>query len=111
MAESALAEGRSGKYVYEIYPLDHRFEAVPGNYIFSKQNPSTLPRSSGSYKRIYVGETSDLKESLSNHDKMACIVEHGATHILVHFSKADSATRQAEVRDLIANSNPPCNDE
>ncbi len=98
-------DGVSGsKYKYLIYPLPIPvFNSTPGNYVFVKE---TEP---GSYRPIYVGETSDLSERFDNHHKMPCIQSEGATHITVHTSGSNADTRRAEESDIVNKWSPTCN--
>ena len=100
--------GKSGKkYAYWLANIGDTFNAVPGNYIFVKE---TQP---GSWKAIYIGETKDLDDRLSNpdsHEKMPCAKREGATHICNHSNDRGQKDRRDEESDLIASENPPCND-
>lgn len=106
MAEITIQwPGKSGrKYKYWIYEIGQSLKAEPGNYIFAKET------SPDKWTPVYIGETQDLSERFDNHHKMACIRQHGGTHICVHTSGSSRAARQAEEDDLISYWNPPCND-
>lgn len=95
--------GLSGKaYTYEAHPVNTSWNNVPGNYIFAKQTAS-------GWVALYIGETGNLKNRLSGHEKYPCAVNNGITHILAHVSSNIEAVRKAEEIDLINRWNPPCN--
>ncbi|WP_025771260.1 hypothetical protein [Thioalkalivibrio sp. HK1] len=102
--------GASGQeYLYSVHSVnDHRigktFDNVPGNYIFAKK---TYP--SGEFSPIYIGQSGNLSERFEDHHKNSCIRRRGATHIFVHRND-DENVRLAEEKDLLDNSNPPCNE-
>ncbi|MBI3162526.1 MAG: GIY-YIG nuclease family protein [Chloroflexi bacterium] len=103
--ETVIYEGKSGKnYEYWIYPIDTLFMDIPGNYVFAKE---TSPKR---WRPIYIGQTSNLQNRLSNHEKEACAKRHGATHIHAHTSSYLESTRKAEESDLIAQYMPECNE-
>ncbi len=99
-------KGASGKeYKYWIYDIGYDgFDAVPANYIFTKE---TTPNT---HRAIYIGETKDISERFDDHHKMPCITRNGATHIHAHKSSSSKEIRCEEEKDLIDNWNPVCND-
>lgn len=105
-ANTIMWPGASGKtYKYWIYPIGASFKDSPGNYIFAKKTAD------GDWTPVYIGETGNLKDRLSNHEKMPCVERYGGTHVHVHVSSADKKTRTAEESDLVAKWDPPCNKE
>lgn len=97
--------GQSGKeYKYWIYPIGTTFNKEPGNYIFAKE---TRP---GYWSPCYIGQTENLDERLTDHEKEACAKRHGATHIHTHVTLGGEAIRRAEEGDLIQKWTPPCNE-
>lgn len=95
--------GQSGtKYLYYIHPLNTAFVPKPGNYLYAKE---TRP---GYWVPVYIGQTDNLRDRLSNHEKEACARHNGATHIHAHASGGETA-RLAEEADLIARWQPTCN--
>lgn len=97
--------GQSGKeYLYEIFPIDASFSALPGNYIYAQQAED------GSWVPIYIAQTRDLHQRLEGHVKMDDAVQNGATHIHAHYDTSGQATRCSEERDLIQQWQPVCND-
>lgn len=90
-------------YRYWIYTLDMEFEAMPGNYIFSRRSLETK------HTAIYIGQTSDLSERFDQHHQMPCIKRHGATHICVHQSDVNEQVRMLEEKDIVKKYDPVCN--
>jgi hypothetical protein len=104
MTETINWPGESGKtYKYWIYEIDTSFDDVPANYVFAKE---TKP---GTFKPVYIGQTSDLSERFDNHHKTPCIRRAAATHIHAHKSSTSEASRKAEENDLIQKWLPSCN--
>ncbi len=105
MVKTIMWSGKSGKkYEYWIYPMTMAFQDdEPGNYIFAKEN------SPGRFSPVYIGETQNLKERLSNHNELPCITRNGGTHIHVHTTPGTESTRKAEEADLLAKWDTPCN--
>ena len=103
MADLKFVEwpGVSGKYGYYVYDIDRKFEDEPGNYIFAEKTTA--------WTAVYIGETSSLKDRLSNHEKEPCAKQNGATYVHVHGSSGEEVTRKLEEQDLIKNLNPVCN--
>jgi predicted GIY-YIG superfamily endonuclease len=97
--------GKSGhKYTYYIFPRGVEFNpGQPGLYIFVKE---TRP---GYFKPVYIGQTQDLNERLSNHEKQAAVDRAGATHICARVNSAGEQSRLAEEKDLIDQWQPECN--
>jgi len=97
--------GESGtEYPYQIYPLDAEFRPLPGNYIYAAQNEA------GGWVPIYISQTRDLHQRLEGHVTLQDAIEHGATHIHVHYSTAGQGARCTEEQDLIHRWQPECND-
>ena len=108
MAEAATIKwpGKSGtEYTYWIYPIETTFSEVPGNYIFAKE---TSPRN---WSPVYIGQTKNLSDRLSDHEKEKCAKRNGATHIHAHKTDGGEAVRKAEEKDLITRWKPPCNEQ
>ncbi|MFC2045609.1 hypothetical protein ACFLUH_02915 [Chloroflexota bacterium] len=91
------------EYKYCIYPIGVSFEPVPGNYILARE---TGPQR---WTAIYIGETDNLDELLSNLDNeeiIKCIRLYGGTHIHVHNHSFDSCVRRREVTDISRKCHP-----
>ena len=98
-------EGQSGKeYQYWIHPIGTSFNDEPGNYIYAKEVEP------GSWRPLYIGQTSSLSDRLADHEKEACATRNGATRVHVHTNRGGEARRTAEEADLIAKWTPVCND-
>lgn len=103
MQDTIFWPGQSGtEYKYWIHPIDTTFRDEPGNYIFAKL------ASPGRYSPLYIGQTGNLGDRQSTHEKEKFARDNGATHILVHVNRMEYA-RLAEEADLIANWTTPCN--
>ena len=97
--------GHSGtQYPYEIHPLDAQFQAVPANYIYSKQWED------GTWAPVYIAQTRALNQRLEGHVSLADASAQGATHIHVHLSTTGQGARCSEEHDLIQHWHPVCND-
>jgi len=97
--------GKSGRtYKYGVYPIDETFEkGIPANYLYAKK------RRSG-WEAMYVGETSEVSERLTQDSKYQCALDKGATHIHFHKGSAEESDRKEEVENLINVHSPQCND-
>ena len=99
--------GKSGtKYIYDIYPINTKWNDIGGNYIFSKRASSSI------WNPIYIGETGNLNNRLTkHHEKWNCAILNGATHIHAHVRNSNSRPKRiAEETNLLRNYNTPCND-
>lgn len=97
--------GKSGKtYVHHVYPIGTKFLNEPGNSVFCKET------SPGQWTPQYIGQTDNLGERLADHEKEACAIARGATHIHAHLNPI-RIDRLAEEKDLIQNFNPSCNEQ
>lgn len=98
--------GKSGKeYKYWIYSIDTTFSKNPANYIFVKET------SPGKWRTKYIGQTKNLADRLSSHEKEDCAKKKGAKHIHAHKTSGGLAVRRKEEKDLIDRWNPPCNEQ
>lgn len=101
-----LWPGKSGtRYKYWIYRIGTSFTEAPGNYIFAQESEP------GTFRPIYIGQTSDLSMRLGNHEKEECAKRNGATHIQVHLTPTGEKARLAEEKDLILRWQPVCNEQ
>ncbi len=100
---SVIWRGRSGKeYAYELYTIGQAFNDVGANYIFTRET------SPGSWRAVYIGQTSMLGTRIAQHDKLTCVRREGASHICAHRND-DERNRLVEERDLLNNYATPCN--
>ena len=99
-----LLEGVSGsKWQFEVYPLSTTWNHVPSVYVVARLTPERR------YAILYVGQTEDIADRLSNHHKEHCFRRNGWTHILVHQESSERTRRLIEA-DLIQKYRPACND-
>lgn len=103
--QSVTWRGQSGtEFTYWQYPRGTNFDGKqPGNFILAKQT------SPGHFVPVYIGQSNDLNDGISNNAKKSCIDLNGATHLHVHVSQPDLLERIREVDDLIARWKPVCN--
>ena len=88
--------GISGrKYEYWIYKIGTTFKEEPGNYIFAKETKTSY------WSPSYIGETENLNQRLTDHEKESCARKHGATHIHTHLNASGEEARRQEENDLI----------
>jgi len=103
---SAIWTGFSGKkYSYQVFEMGTNFKDIPGNYIYAKKT------NTGTWKALYIGQTSSLGNRLGDHEKEGCAKRNGATHIHAHSSPSSEQTRKIEEVDLIKNYSPACNEQ
>lgn len=102
-------EGRTGRYNFEVYPIDTVFNPVGAVYIFSKRRMDAVS-GKGLHEFVYVGETSSLADRIPSHEKFAAALYHGANCICVHRDE-NEVSRLAKETDLRAASLTPCNDQ
>ena len=97
--------GKSGnRYTYTVFGLDVRWNPVPANYAFVKQE------STGKWTVLYIGQTENLQNRLTpSHGKLSCAHRNGLTHYLAHTNTSGEASRLSEEQDLIDSYSPICN--
>ena len=109
-ATDVTFQGSTGTYNFEVYPPDTSFNAVGGVYIFAKYVPSQY--GTGTYIPLYIGQTISLRNRIrehQHHGKWNCVKKHGVNCICVH-RDTDSQSRMKKEADLLAVSEPPCNE-
>ena len=94
---------KGNRYEYTPYAIGTKFNNVGGNYVYAYQKQN-------SWYATYIGQTNDLGARLSNHEKQACAVKNGATHILVR-TNGSEASRLTEEAEMIALCKPVCNEQ
>ena len=100
--ETVKWKGASGNlYPYEVHKFGASFNAVAANYCVAKLVGNT-------YHAIYFGQTNNLQDRFSNHEKDPCFRRNGATHTHVH-RNSNETTRRSEEVDLIKLHDPVCN--
>jgi hypothetical protein len=96
--------GASGKkYRYMLYMFGTAFGPGAANFIYARQMKP------GQHFPIYVGQTADLSEPISEAETTQCVSHNRPTHIHVRYNEAGEEDRLAEQSDLIAQLRPPCN--
>jgi predicted GIY-YIG superfamily endonuclease len=97
--------GKSGdQYTFKYYDFSGSWNEVAGVYIVARYN-----QASNKIYAIYVGETDNLKERMSNHHKQDCFDKNKA-NILCWLGMANQQSRLKAETDLIRGLNTPCND-
>ena len=96
-----------GDFFYSIYEFgsSSKWSEEPGNYVIANHTDSKLVA-------IYVGQTANLRESLTNlhrHKFAACIEANNPTHIHAHRSSTGERRRIKETDELIKSFSPTCN--
>ena len=103
--------GVSGsRYQFNLHPIGTSFLEAAGVYVFCRPS-SPL----GRWDPIYIGETSNLRDRLTqnlrNHHQWENIRRHGATHVAIMFTFGDLAQREAIETDLRNAYPTPCNQQ
>jgi len=98
-------QGESGsKYKYWMFPLDTRFDAEPGNFIYAAIDAH------GRWQALYIGQSDNLEANLvAGNPRTSNALSQGATHIHVHKSSEYGLTRKVEQEDLVKKHKPICN--
>jgi hypothetical protein len=107
MADSTVDwPGKSGqkyRYWFADSMAPTNFQSVGGNYMYVKRLPN------GNYLPLYIGETQNLSDRHSDHERLADAKRAGATHLMAHTTPAGEKARKDEEKDLIAYWNPVLN--
>ena len=91
------------KHTFTAYTTDTVFPQVGAVYIFTKQV-------NNSYTRLYIGQTDNLDERISNHEEWPCVRQHGVNSICV-LEKSGAFSRLQIEQDLLGLGNTPCNEK
>jgi len=98
-------KGISGKkYRFDFYDLKSDWYEIAGVYLIASYNPVQK-----TVTPIYVGETDNLRERITDHPKQICFTLHNAS-VLGWIWEKNPKTRLDIEADLIASLKPPCND-
>ncbi len=100
--------GESGRYAFEVYPINTVFSADGAVYVFSKRTVD--PSGKGTHLLLYLGQTDSLKERIPNHEKWPCVIRHGTNCICIHRDNSEESRLEKET-DLRAVHSTPCNDQ
>jgi len=99
--------GRSGReYNFRIYLWEHPFKALPAVYVITER--VVEPNSAPTFSPVHVGQTEDLSQIFSNHEKQECFQVYLANTIAV-LPEADASERARIEQDLLEALDPPCN--
>lgn len=104
----ATFNGKSGRYGFEVFPIDAAFNSVGAVYIFTKRVVDSSGK--GTHELLYIGETESLANRIPTHEKWPSIRRHGANCICVHRDD-NSNSRLNKETDLRAASPTPCNNQ
>ena len=107
IADATFA-GKTGKYQFEVYPLDTNFNTVGAVYIFTQRTVDTSGK--GSHSFIYIGQTDSLGDRIPNHEKWPCLRRNSANCICVHRDDGEQSRLKKET-DLRAANSTSCNDQ
>lgn len=98
--------GASGtKYTFSVYTTDTEFSNIGAVYVFTKR---TVSNDKGSHTLLYIGETGELGNRISNHEKWPCVNRNGCNAICVHAEDGDAKRLEIE-GDLLEANDTPCN--
>jgi len=76
---SAVVRGKTGRYDFEIFPLDAELKDGSAIYVISKRITDKVGR--GHHKFVCIGQTESLLGDLKKHTKNKCIKQHKANVI------------------------------
>jgi len=76
---SAVVRGKSGRYDFEVFPLDADLKDGSAIYVISKR--ITDKRGRGHHKFVCIGQTESLLGEIKKHKKDKCIKQHKANVI------------------------------
>jgi hypothetical protein len=95
------------KQAFQLYEIGADFRPIAGVYIFCRREAS------GNFTALYVGETHDFKNRLSDclrqHHALADVLRLGATHICALPMTGGLALREGIETVLRNVLDPPCN--
>ena len=104
--QTVYFHGVSGtKYDFQVFDVSVRrmFKNVPAIYAF------LVKKSTGRFGVLYIGQSEELGNRLTNHNKWEMVQRKGCTHIGVMPLNKDKLDHVE--RDLIKYYLPPCNDQ
>ncbi len=105
MADTIDWPGETGKtyrYWFASKMVNPSMKKEAGNYMFVKET-------SDDWEPVYIGQTNNLDERLTNHPELPCVRRNNGTHLMAHTTPGGETARKDEEDDLIAQWNPPCN--
>jgi len=93
-------------YNFTIYSDDTPFNALGAVYVLANRQKKV--KGHYTYSIIYIGETDDLSESLTNHHKASCLSRYKKNAICIYGENNEQKRLEIE-SDLLGNYAPPCN--
>lgn len=105
---TVMYEGQSGKeYTFDTWEFPGEWNSVAGVYLITKRYKNK--QDSWTHALLYVGETGDLKDRMSNHHKQDCFDENNA-NCLCWLGEESESKRLAIEDDIYKKWGPECND-
>ena len=102
---SARFTGQSGqKYDFYVHPINQSFKNIAAVTRRYKNNRGGI-----THDIIYIGETSDLSTTLTNHQHRDCFARQNANCVCTHVDDVEDS-RRAKKDDLIRQHHPNCNE-
>ncbi len=103
---SAVVRGKSGKYDFEVFPLDADLKDGSAIYVISKR--VTDLRGRGHHKFVCIGQTESLLGEIKRHKKDKCIKQHKA-NVICLLREESAANRLKIETDLREAHSIACN--
>jgi excinuclease UvrABC nuclease subunit len=102
--QTCVWTGHSGRtYTFYVYPRGTKFDpGQPGLYIHTKPTPQ-------GWVPVYIGQSKDINDRLTDKYKRASVDREGATHVHVSVFTGGEQVRLGVEEDLIARWQPVCN--
>ena len=91
---SAVVRGKSGRYDFEVFPLDADLKDGSAIYVISKR--ITDKRGRGHHKFVCIGQTESLLGEIKKHRKDKCITQHKANVICLLREESEGARLKIE---------------
>jgi hypothetical protein len=85
---SAVVRGKTGRYDFEIFPLDAELKDGSAIYVISKRVTDKGGR--GHHKFVCIGQTESLLGEIKKHKKDKCIKQHNANVICLLREESES---------------------
>ncbi len=102
--------GLSGnKYIFDVYSYESEFTQLGCVYVISKRS-YTSSSNNFSHDIIYIGQTDNISNRLSNHHKKDCFDSNSPNCISIYIYESDAKRTNIE-NDLIKYYKPRCNDQ
>lgn len=103
---SAVVRGKSGKYDFEVFPLDAELKDGSAIYVISKRITDKSGR--GHHKFVCIGQTESLLGEIKRHKKDKCIKQHNA-NVICLLREESAANRLKIETDLREAHSIACN--